>query len=127
VVAPLPERGKGAGRRGSGVVAWPSFSSLRGESSLDEVSAQMMTLLFVLYVLTGIVAVVALLALAFGPFVLPERLVTPLASNLAVMSGTHGGTWPGRKPRTVSEQRSHCSRRTLRLRCDKRLEFPWDP
>jgi hypothetical protein len=47
--------------------------------------------------------------------------------NLAVMSGTHSGTWPGRKPRTVSEQRSHRSRRTLRLRCDKRLEFPWDP
>src|SRR5215217_123081 len=32
------------------------------------------------------------------------------------MSGTHSGTWPGRKPRTVSEQRSHRSRRTLRLR-----------
>src|SRR5215213_9366679 len=47
--------------------------------------------------------------------------------NLAVMSGPHSGTWPGRKPRTVSEQRTHCSRRTLRIRCDKRLEFPWDP
>ena len=50
-----------------------------------------------------------------------------VGGNLAVMSGTHSGTWPGRKPRTVSEQRSHRSRRTLRLRCDKRLEFPWDP
>jgi transposase len=49
------------------------------------------------------------------------------SGNLAVMSGTHSGTWPGRKPRTVSEQRSHRSRRTLRLRCDKRLGFPWDP
>jgi pimeloyl-ACP methyl ester carboxylesterase len=30
------------------------------------------------------------------------------------MCGTHSGTWPDRKPRTVSEQRSHRSRRTLR-------------
>jgi hypothetical protein len=37
------------------------------------------------------------------------------------------GIWPARKPRTVSEQRTHRSRRTLRLRCDKRLEFPLDP
>src|SRR5829696_771345 len=57
----------------------------------------------------------------------PGGLTSRPGRNLAVMSGTHSGTWPGRKPRTVSEQRSHRSRRTLRLRCDKRLRFPWDP
>jgi hypothetical protein len=58
---------------------------LQVESSLDEVSAQMMTL-FVLYVLTGIAAVVALLSLAFGPFVLPERVVTPLAMLFSLLA-----------------------------------------
>jgi hypothetical protein len=67
------------------VVARPYFSSLRGESSLDEVSAQMMTL-FVLYVLTGVAAVVALVSLAFGPFVLPERVVTPLALLFSLLA-----------------------------------------
>ncbi len=67
------------------MVARPYFSSLRGESSLDEVSAQMMTL-FVLYVLTGVAAVVALVSLAFGPFVLPERVVTPLALFFSLLA-----------------------------------------
>ena len=67
------------------MVARPYFSSLRGGSSLDEVSAQMMTL-FVLYVLTGVAAVVALVSLAFGPFVLPERVVTPLALLFSLLA-----------------------------------------
>jgi hypothetical protein len=46
---------------------------------------QVMTL-FVLYVLTGVAAVVALLSLAFGPFVLPERLVTPLALLFSLLA-----------------------------------------
>jgi hypothetical protein len=42
--------------------------------------------LFVLYVLTGVAAVVALLSLAFGPLVLPERLVTPLALLFSLLA-----------------------------------------
>jgi hypothetical protein len=42
--------------------------------------------LFVLYVLTGVAAVVALLSLALGPFVLPERLVTPLALLFSLLA-----------------------------------------
>src|SRR5215204_351085 len=49
------------------------------------------------------------------------------ARNRAVMSGTHSVTQVGRKFRTVSEQGSQRWRRTLRLRCDKRRKFPWDP
>jgi len=45
----------------------------------------MMTL-FVLYVLTGVAAVVALVSLAFGPFVLPERVVTPLALLFSLLA-----------------------------------------
>jgi hypothetical protein len=47
----------------------------------------MMTL-FMLYVLTGVAAVVALLSLAFGPFVSPERVVSPLALLLSLLASS---------------------------------------
>jgi hypothetical protein len=45
----------------------------------------MMTL-FVLYVLTGVAALVALLSLAFGPFVLPGRVVTTLVLLFSLLA-----------------------------------------
>jgi hypothetical protein len=42
----------------------------------------------VCYVLTGVAAVVALLSLAFGPFVLPERVVSPLALLFSLLASS---------------------------------------
>ena len=45
-----------------------------------------MITLLVLYVLTGVAAVVALLSLAFGPFVLPGRVVTRLVLLFSLLA-----------------------------------------